>query len=484
MNAVTEGCPPGEYAYTLKNQVVSCDPFNPQNKPCPDKYSCQYAISYQRYQCCGKEPIEEDEVISYEQGCPIGQVAFVPESTGSPQVCTSSAPNSCPVGYFCQFSDKNKQFQCCAHKSGCPGESVSYIDISGAPKECKPTIPNQCPIRYSCQLTTKDKHVCCTADPSNPVITTTTPVSSWTTMDTRGRPTGSHEKCAINELWIDGACRLRHVGDACVLTEQCPDTSQCISLICACPKGTEELDGRCIKNEIESLVTLLPKLTNAKCKLDEVEYNNKCYKKIVIGGRCEISKQCYNGAECKNKICSCAANTVGYKGRCVTNICGVNSNSEPQLKDSMAVVCTKSPCSSPYKCTYSQTVFDYVCCKPVGQNRFSSNKWNKPGTTRKPVIPNPKRTVKVGPTKNAKCADGSIPLLFPRLNVPIACGAGGRCPKGYLCQQNMCCKTKLPGRSYDEVRPSCPYGTTEVGFYDQISGSVTKKCGKIGLVLT
>uniref|UniRef100_A0AC34QSG3 BPTI/Kunitz inhibitor domain-containing protein n=2 Tax=Panagrolaimus sp. JU765 TaxID=591449 RepID=A0AC34QSG3_9BILA len=487
INAVTEGCPPGEYAYTMKHQIVPCDPFNPQNKPCPDKYSCQYAITYQRYQCCGKEPIEEEEIISLEHGCPIGQVAFVPENVGSPQVCTSSAPNACPTGYFCQFSDKNKQFQCCAHKSGCPGDSVSYVDISGAPKECKPNLLNQCPIGYSCQMTTKDRFVCCTSDPNNPtpMTTLTTTTMSWTTMslpENKARPTSSHPKCEMNELWIDGVCRTRKIGDACVLTEQCPESSQCISLICTCPRGTEEFDGRCIKNTIESLTTLIPVVRKGSCLSDEVEFNGRCYRRASLGDKCEINKQCFNGAECRKNICSCGPNTVGYKGRCVTNICGIGSNNEPQLKDLMAVVCTKSPCSSPFKCTYSKTISDYICCKSAGnQSRLSPVKtWSKVGVpkrtaTTKKVLP------KSGSVKyHGQCPDGSTPLLFPRLNVPVACGVGGKCPKNYYCVQNTCCKVRSSpiGQMYDDAVPSCPQGTTEVVYYHEKNESFTKKCGK------
>lgn len=40
---------------------MQCDPFNPQDKGCPQKYSCQYTVAYQRYQCCGKNIIVEEE---------------------------------------------------------------------------------------------------------------------------------------------------------------------------------------------------------------------------------------------------------------------------------------------------------------------------------------------------------------------------------------------------------------------------------------
>jgi hypothetical protein len=104
--AVTEGCPKDlPYAYTRRHQVVGCDPFNPQDKACPQHYSCQYASAFQRYQCCGKEPIDEDEeeISGQESGCSNDQVAFFAEGSKVPQVCTASGPNTCPLGMSFQF---------------------------------------------------------------------------------------------------------------------------------------------------------------------------------------------------------------------------------------------------------------------------------------------------------------------------------------------------------------------------------------------
>jgi hypothetical protein len=56
------GCPPGEVAFSRNNTVVECDPFiHPSGGysadnggGCPEKYTCQFSVGYQRYQCCGK----------------------------------------------------------------------------------------------------------------------------------------------------------------------------------------------------------------------------------------------------------------------------------------------------------------------------------------------------------------------------------------------------------------------------------------------
>ncbi|KAK6041511.1 hypothetical protein COOONC_20984 [Cooperia oncophora] len=130
INAVTEGCPPAEYALTSEQKVVECDPFN-ASRSCPAGFTCQFAVLFQRYQCCGKVPSDESEIGNREKGCLSNQVALVERS--QVVLCTASG-NTCPLGYFCQFSTENQQFQCCGLKSGYPSLHflLQYLYISGS----------------------------------------------------------------------------------------------------------------------------------------------------------------------------------------------------------------------------------------------------------------------------------------------------------------------------------------------------------------
>ncbi|PIO58165.1 hypothetical protein TELCIR_20405, partial [Teladorsagia circumcincta] len=61
INAITEGCPPTEYALTNDRKVVECNPFN-STQSCPAGFTCQFAVLFQRYQCCGKNPSDATEI--------------------------------------------------------------------------------------------------------------------------------------------------------------------------------------------------------------------------------------------------------------------------------------------------------------------------------------------------------------------------------------------------------------------------------------
>lgn len=62
--------------------------------------------------------LEFFKIINLALGCHHNQVAYTLNNSLVPHLCTSSEPNSCPIGFFCQFSDQNKQFQCCGIKAG------------------------------------------------------------------------------------------------------------------------------------------------------------------------------------------------------------------------------------------------------------------------------------------------------------------------------------------------------------------------------
>uniref|UniRef100_A0A0N5AE10 Kunitz/Bovine pancreatic trypsin inhibitor domain protein n=1 Tax=Syphacia muris TaxID=451379 RepID=A0A0N5AE10_9BILA len=320
INAPTEGCPPGEYAYAVKGNIESCDPFNIENKSCPSGYSCQFSIAFQRYQCCGKEPIEEEELSEQEYGCPSSQVALINSVTNTVVPCTSSA-DSCPLGYFCQFSEKNKQFQCCAHKSGCPDESVAFIDISGSPKECSPEV-SYCPTGYSCQRIQPHKYLCCTMQ--NDTVVETDIFKALSTEQPyvknssvfKEKNSIENLKCLPSQVLVDGECRERGaIGSSCLVSDQCLYGSHCVNFVCICPEGTKEIDEVCIR--VRKFTEDRTSEEFKMCGDNEVLVNGRCLKIAKIGERCLVVEQCFNGSMCVDSICRCPPNTAGYRQRCV-----------------------------------------------------------------------------------------------------------------------------------------------------------------------
>ncbi|CAO4368107.1 unnamed protein product [Caenorhabditis nigoni] len=485
INAISEGCPPGEYAYAKKNEVVACDPFNPENKGCPATFSCQFAVAFQRYQCCGKDPIEEDEIEQEELGCPHSQVALV--NNDHPVVCTASGA-SCPTGYFCQFSDRNKQFQCCGHKAGCPGESVAYLDMTGGAQECSVKLRN-CPEGYSCQNAKQGKTICCTAsrisgrdrpalpnsEDVTPSITIAPPIQSTgapvstVTMPSSITSSGHTGKslCPPDTVLVNGECKVRGaVGSVCLLSSQCTSGAECVGQLCACGKKFREQDGRCIQVDTDGVVGIEemgPK--KQKCGEDQIEKNNTCLDKSQMGGSCTYDEQCQNGTTCTMKVCKCAPGSSPYKDRCLNNVNICEHPKQPVISLEYSIIqCAKQKCPKPSACVYSKMIGSYVCCSnaPIAMSKVGGG-----GATVRPITGIPGRIVSggrvvaigsvsgVGGKSLSKytCPDGRTPMLFPQNNMPLVCNPVKGCPQGHMCINKMCCPNGRVKRS-----EPCPRG--------------------------
>uniref|UniRef100_A0A914C9V7 BPTI/Kunitz inhibitor domain-containing protein n=1 Tax=Acrobeloides nanus TaxID=290746 RepID=A0A914C9V7_9BILA len=466
--SVSDGCPPNEFVYMKDNQIATCDPFNPPNAPCPTGYSCQWSISNQRYQCCGATAISTPKSMA-AMGCPNSQVAFREPITNTPKICTAAAQN-CPVGYFCQFSTTNNQFQCCGMDGGCPNDQVAFIGISGDPQTCV-IGQSTCPSGFSCQRTLTGAQICCT--------------------------TGAHS-CTENQVNIDGVCLNKvRLHESCLNPAQCPEGSGCKEGKCECQEGMQEADGICAK----------------ECPASEVLVNGECLKKVKISEACTTDAQCQGGANCDGGICQCPAGQYAVSGVCInkpaeksrptgkppattpdtTGYCPIKGQSpflEPSTKkvrfcspsksncpkgyscqfspkhqrniccgkassivspprrpggthgsypkppsgsssevcdQGMAYLvngapqtCTSSTCPTGYKCTFSKKSKNYYCCSTTGGN-------NKSRGTQPKV-----------PAANAHGCPHGTALLFPSTGTPVQCSNVGQssCPTGYTCVKN------------------------------------------------
>uniref|UniRef100_A0A1I7XAX5 Kunitz/Bovine pancreatic trypsin inhibitor domain protein n=1 Tax=Heterorhabditis bacteriophora TaxID=37862 RepID=A0A1I7XAX5_HETBA len=412
ITAFSEGCPPNEYAFTHKGQVTTCDPFNPENKGCPTTFSCQFSITFQRYQCCGKDPIEEEEFEQKELGCPLSQVALVEK--GNPVVCTVSGQN-CPIGYFCQFSDKNRQFQCCAHKSDCPKDSVAYLNLMGSAVECSMKI-STCPEGYSCQKSIRGKEICC-SDTTKPILTEkkgsiriaemTNPITT-TSASKEFQKTGeiitfSKKNCPANMIMTNGECNLIHkvmicnlrvrgsLGASCIHSSQCMGDAECLDLLCVCKNKNVKKDEQC-----KSFVT---------CATDEEEVGGKCLQHSIIGEDCEDDKQCRNGAQCRTGKCRCTEGTAPYKERCLANLCGLGKS--PLVNnESTTVLCVNTKCPKPTVCTYSKIISTYLCCFLNSNVKKVATVWRK----------------ETGHTKSTDCLCYVLLIELVQLGIPVSLG--------------------------------------------------------------
>ncbi|WKX99537.1 hypothetical protein Q1695_014428 [Nippostrongylus brasiliensis] len=288
-SAMTEGCPPSEYVYLSENKVVECNPFN-STVTCPPGFTCQFAVLFQRYQCCGKMPSDEFELKNRQNGCFPNQVALLKDDR--PVVCTASG-DGCPLGYFCQFSQENQQFQCCGLESDCPGASMAYLDVTGEAMRCSTKI-SSCPKGFSCMQTKNQKHLCCTAATS-PIVSysqqitpeatsslapknaATTPSSS--TVSTSKSPPES-PSCANGSAAVNGKCRNQgSLGAPCFVASQCEKDYVCANFIC-----------------VERAKKTMAK--TSVCPEGSIKVNGDCLEMVAVHGVCLVSAQCKNGSEC------------------------------------------------------------------------------------------------------------------------------------------------------------------------------------------
>uniref|UniRef100_A0A914UKY9 BPTI/Kunitz inhibitor domain-containing protein n=1 Tax=Plectus sambesii TaxID=2011161 RepID=A0A914UKY9_9BILA len=482
--AVTDGCPPNEYVYMENKQVVDCDPFNPPNRPCPTGFSCQWSPSNQRYQCCGAEPQQE---YKSNNGCPYSQIAYLNPVTDKIQVCTSSA-QTCPLGYFCQFSEANTQFQCCGISADCPDKKVAFISVMGAAQTC--TIGGSpCPSGFTCQRTSKGSALCCTSDISGALL----------------------NDCSSNQVSVNSVC-LDRVGPsaACTNPAQCLGGSVCTAGTCQCSPGFTAVNDVCAA-------------ANPSCSSGQVLVNGVCQNKVEIGQSCQATAQCQGGATCSSqKICECMTGYAVVNNTCTSQAKKVTCPIPGQIPfvETGTVAVRFCPANTPgvcpvnYSCQFSATAEQNICCGapvaptnntieevcPTGQVAFLLNGLPRVCTTA--VCPSgfscvysrsagnyyccsPARGVsRTEPTTGTNgCLRGDA-LLFPSTSTPVVCSPeSAKCPTGYECVENVdksnhqCCTTSASesvlSRHSDDKEPLTDASETSTTTNTAMSSIVT-----------
>uniref|UniRef100_W6NDS2 EB domain-containing protein n=1 Tax=Haemonchus contortus TaxID=6289 RepID=W6NDS2_HAECO len=197
---ILDGCPPGNFVFINSDgDTATCDPFNPENAPCPGGSTCQWSTANQRYQCCGSNPAPQS--VRVNDGCPNAQIAYRDKRT-KVRVCTAGS-STCPPGYFCQFSSLNRQFQCCGVSGGCPNDSVAFVGSFGEPEKCV-VGHSKCPVGFACQRSVGGHHICCATNEC------TRPCGGFLVLVTRligGRLEERCERsCPYEEIEIGGVC--------------------------------------------------------------------------------------------------------------------------------------------------------------------------------------------------------------------------------------------------------------------------------------
>ncbi|VDD86305.1 unnamed protein product [Enterobius vermicularis] len=455
----SDGCPPHEFVYTENNEVRVCDPFNAENVPCPKDYTCQWSTQNQRYQCCGSIPVTEAPKTN--DGCPDKQTAYL-DGNGKPQVCTAAEPSSCPHGYFCQFSSKNVQFQCCGLSGACPEGRLAFVSSNGSPQRCEPG-RLFCNEGFDCIFSRDYDFICC----ANETFI---------------------EGCDPGEILLNGRCLHRVLPlEACEYSEQCRGGTVCEKGICNCPEGTTLLDLSCVP-----LV----------CEENQIKVGQTCLGKATVGQQCISSLQCLGKSKCVSGICECARDEVFLRGECIEVrslcqlegeqpywnsentepraclrsdpdscpknftcqyskpidqdiCCGVADNPRklkrgstcpkggiPYLINGIPKNCAKALCPSGYKCTLSDSGGDYICCSYDKRNRMGSS--NVGGG--------------ISIAQSGSCPRGSA-LIFPSTGQPVQCHpTKKKCPSGFSCLKSpgtffyQCCTNDVNYGRRDSTR--------------------------------
>ncbi|KAL3103132.1 hypothetical protein niasHS_002318 [Heterodera schachtii] len=483
-----DGCPPGESALFRESSVVQCDPFNPRDRGCPAKFTCQFASIHQRYQCCAKTdgneeaiPIEREmpweDADQRNNGCPGGQIASFDPKVRSVRLCTASAPSSCPQGFSCQFSELNHQFQCCAHKAGCPGQSVAFVNSSGSPRKCSFYLPQpmKCPIGFECHEVSPGVEICCTLGDEwrgdgqrkskgqteemkreqsgrepRPIVVEGHSVEKAAKRE--GEPTqrGTNgSKCRQNEKWQDGKCRLRQFGDFCSVSEDCPPAFECIDNKCECEREKKPIGE-------QKQCELAGERHKEGKRRGEEKQKQKAGEKLrrrAIGETCRNNGQCqWNGAKCVRRKCQCIGGRAAFRNRCRRNVC--DRFHSPQFGPfgtvvPCAVLASRfSRCLWPHRCVFSPLLHFYICCRladvRVGTSAVIGTILIKSPTERRTETKANAQQHFVGPRKRERrCSDGRLPLLLPRVRRPVQCEASRRrCPAHFICWRRLCCPAR------------------------------------------
>ncbi|KAK6750060.1 hypothetical protein RB195_002199 [Necator americanus] len=410
-DGVNDGCPPAQFAYVLDDKIKTCDPFNVDETTCPSEYTCQWSVTNQKYQCCGMRPIRQTKPNKIDDGCPRKQFALLDRKTNKARICTAGEENSCPIGFYCQFSAKRAQFQCCGQSGGCPSRRAAFIAIDGNAQECLPG-PDMCADGYECVPSAygKGKNICCSKE---------------------------ENECGINEKMMNGKCMVQvKIGGACHNDDECTGGSKCISHSCACASDQDVVNSECVTRT---------------CGPNQIILEGKCVDRAALGEPCKNSLQCVSNLRCLSGHCDCGKGEKAEGNNCV-KISEATSKPRPQSDGfcpsasdhaffekgtTRLRYCSEAAddCPQGFSCRHSDLVKENICC---GQG--DGNEEEK--TEEKTKSGKPRGT---SGSKAGHCPSGMTPYLLN--GRPKSCSSS-TCPYGFQCKfsstkKNYYCCTKV-----------------------------------------